>query len=62
MDSPGEELEVEVEPSTFSSGSAFVASFNKSFGSGTAMSVVIGADTTMLASRLAGSQMESTRG
>jgi hypothetical protein len=61
MDSPGEELEVEVEPSTFSSGSAFVASFNKSFG-GTAMSVVICADTTMLASRLADSQMESTRG
>lgn len=61
MDSPGEELEVEVEPPTFSSGSAFVASFNKSFG-GTAMSVVIGADATMLASSLAGAQMESTRG
>ena len=65
MDSPGEELELEVEPPTFSSGSALVASFNKSFG-GTAISVVIGADTTMLASglaasRLAGAQMESTR-
>ena len=52
MDSPGEELELEVEPPTFSSGSALVASFNKSFG-GT---------SGLAASRSAGAQMESTRG